>query len=220
MEEMVGRALRARTERSALAESCTGGLVGHRITDVPGSSAYFRGGVVVVRERGQDEGSLGVRRRDARARTARSARRPRREMAAGARQALGADVAVSTTGIAGPDGGTPEKPVGHRLLRPRAAPDGTVRAPLSALGHARLGEAARLADRARHGRGAPRSGLRLWDHVSSSERTPEPRCAASSPGRSPEADCATDRRAVQRRPLRRHRAPGRSRSATRLTACT
>jgi len=110
MEEVVGRLLRERGLTVALAESCTGGLVAHRLTNVPGSSAYFRGGVVAYANTAK-EGLLGVRAETLAAHHAVS-EKTAAEMAAGARRAFGADVGVSTTGIAGPDGGTPEKPVG------------------------------------------------------------------------------------------------------------
>jgi nicotinamide-nucleotide amidase len=110
MEQVVGDALRAKKLTLGLAESCTGGLIGHRVTNVPGSSSYFRGGIEAysndVKER-----LLGVS-RETLARHGAVSEETAREMAAGARKALGVDVAVATTGIAGPDGGTPEKPVG------------------------------------------------------------------------------------------------------------
>ncbi len=110
MEAVVGQALARRGWKLALAESCTGGLVGHRITAVPGSSAYFLGGVESYANTVKMK-LLGVR-RETLATDGAVSEACAREMAAGARTALGADVAVSTTGIAGPDGGTPEKPVG------------------------------------------------------------------------------------------------------------
>jgi PncC family amidohydrolase len=94
----------------ATAESCTGGLVGHLITEVPGSSAYYLGGVISysddakVRELGVEQDLLDHHGAVS-AQVARS-------MATGARQRFGATLGVSVTGIAGPDGGTLEKPVG------------------------------------------------------------------------------------------------------------
>ncbi len=110
MEEVVGRCLRERGLTLALAESCTGGLVGHRLTNVPGSSAYVRGALVAYANSAK-EALLGVRPATLAAHGAVS-EETAGEMAAGARRVLGASLGVSTTGIAGPDGGTPEKPVG------------------------------------------------------------------------------------------------------------
>ena len=108
--ELVLGLLRDRGLTLGTAESCTGGLVAARITEIPGSSAVFLGSVVsysdsVKRER------LGVPDDVLAAHGAVSAETAA-AMAAGARDALGVDVAVSITGVAGPDGGTEEKPVG------------------------------------------------------------------------------------------------------------
>ena len=108
--ELVLDLLRDRGLTLGTAESCTGGLVAARITEIPGSSAVFLGSVVsysdsVKRER------LGVPDDVLAAHGAVSAETAA-AMAAGARDALGVDVAVSITGVAGPDGGTEEKPVG------------------------------------------------------------------------------------------------------------
>jgi nicotinamide-nucleotide amidase len=121
MEEVVGRALRARGWSLALAESCTGGLVGHRVTAIPGSSTYFLGGIASYANTAKSA-LLGVRRETLETHGAVS-EQCAGEMAAGARKTFGADVAVSTTGIAGPDGGTPEKPVGFVCFG-LATPDG------------------------------------------------------------------------------------------------
>jgi nicotinamide-nucleotide amidase len=110
MEEVVGRALRERRLTLALAESCTGGLIAHRVTNVPGSSEYFLGGIGAYANRTK-AALLGVSPATL-ARHGAVSEETAREMAAGARGALGADVALATTGIAGPGGGTPEKPVG------------------------------------------------------------------------------------------------------------
>jgi PncC family amidohydrolase len=110
LEERVGQLLLARRYTLAVAESCTGGLVGHRLTNIAGSSAYFLGGVVAyaydAKERLLDVNHNTLY--DFGAVSEQTAR----EMARGVRRALGADVGVSVTGIAGPSGGLPGKPVG------------------------------------------------------------------------------------------------------------
>jgi nicotinamide-nucleotide amidase len=110
LEETVGRLLRARGLTLALAESCTGGLIGDRITDVPGSSDYFRLGVAAYADEVK-QAVLGIPARTLEAHGAVSPETAR-AMAEGARRAAGADVGLSTTGVAGPGGGSPEKPVG------------------------------------------------------------------------------------------------------------
>jgi PncC family amidohydrolase len=94
----------------AVAESCTGGLIGHRITNVAGSSAYFLGGVITYADEAKMQ-MLGVR-AETLAQFGAVSRQTALEMARGVRVALGADIGLSVTGIAGPGGGTPEKPVG------------------------------------------------------------------------------------------------------------
>ena len=110
LEERVGQMLLARRYTLAVAESCTGGLVGHRLTNIAGSSAYYLGGVVAyaydAKERLLDVNHNTLY--DFGAVSEQTAR----EMARGVRRALGADVGVSVTGIAGPGGGLPGKPVG------------------------------------------------------------------------------------------------------------
>jgi nicotinamide-nucleotide amidase len=110
MQEVVGRALGERRLTLGLAESCTGGLVGHRLTEVPGSSAWLRGGVVAYADDAKQR-LLGVREETLRAHGAVS-EETAGEMAEGARRTFGSDIGVAVTGIAGPTGGTPEKPVG------------------------------------------------------------------------------------------------------------
>jgi nicotinamide-nucleotide amidase len=110
LEVIVGQLLLKHKLTLALAESCTGGLVGHRITDVPGSSAYLMGGIVAYSYDAK-ELVLGVRHNTLYDHGAVSAETAV-EMARGARRALGADIGISVTGIAGPGGGLPGKPVG------------------------------------------------------------------------------------------------------------
>jgi nicotinamide-nucleotide amidase len=110
VEEHVLELCRARGWTLATAESCTGGLVAARLTSVPGSSAVVRGGVVAYANEVKER-ELGVPAAALRSHGAVSAE-VAEAMAHGARERLDVDVAVSVTGIAGPDGGTPEKPVG------------------------------------------------------------------------------------------------------------
>jgi nicotinamide-nucleotide amidase len=110
LEEVVGDLLKARGLTMAVAESCTGGLLLSRVTDVAGSSAYVRGGVVAysndLKTAFVDVPADVIAQQGAVSEPVASA------MASGARTRLGADIGVGITGIAGPDGGTPEKPVG------------------------------------------------------------------------------------------------------------
>lgn len=110
LESQIGNLLRGRGLTLALAESCTGGLVSDRITNVPGSSEYFLGGIVAYAYQAkvdlldvswQSLTSFGA-----------VSREVVLEMAEGARRKLNADLAASASGIAGPGGGTPTKPVG------------------------------------------------------------------------------------------------------------
>ena len=110
MELRLAQAFRARGWTLALAESCTGGLIGHRLTNIPGSSDYFLGGIVAYAYEAKER-LLAVRHQTLYEHGAVS-RETAIEMARGARLALGADVGVSVTGIAGPAGGLPDKPVG------------------------------------------------------------------------------------------------------------
>jgi PncC family amidohydrolase len=106
--------------RVATVESCTGGLVGHLITEIPGSSAWFVGGFVTYSDELKRE-IVGVPHDVLAAHGAVSAQAAM-AMATGGRGRTGADLAVSVTGIAGPDGGTPAKPVGLTYV---AVADGT-----------------------------------------------------------------------------------------------
>jgi nicotinamide-nucleotide amidase len=106
----LGRALLVHGWRAATAESCTGGWIAKVLTDIPGSSSWFECGVVTYSNAAKI-GLLGVSRELLEAHGAVS-EPVARAMADGARARLQADVAVAVTGVAGPDGGTPEKPVG------------------------------------------------------------------------------------------------------------
>jgi len=110
LEMVVGRMLLERQLTLAVAESCTGGLLGHRLTSVPGSSAYFERGVLAYSNRAKEE-LLGVPESILTAHGTVSG--PCAEaMARGVATLAGAPCALAVTGIAGPDGGTPTKPVG------------------------------------------------------------------------------------------------------------
>ncbi len=110
IEQVVVKLLIRQKKTLALAESCTGGLIAHRITDVPGASEVFLGAVVSYANSAKEK-FFGVRAESLAAHGAVS-ESVAREMALGARERFGADFALSVTGIAGPGGGTPEKPVG------------------------------------------------------------------------------------------------------------
>ena len=110
LEETVGRILRERGETLALAESCTGGLIGHRVTEVAGSSGYFLLGLVAYSNAAKER-LLGVS-SETLARHGAVSVETAEEMAEGARRASGASIGLATTGIAGPGGGTEAKPVG------------------------------------------------------------------------------------------------------------
>jgi len=110
LEAQVGQRLRSAGLTIATAESSTGGLIAKRLTDIPGSSAYLIGGVVAYANRAKrrllslDEQML--------AEHGAVSETVAREMAIGARTLFGVDLAISVTGIAGPDGATATKPVG------------------------------------------------------------------------------------------------------------
>jgi nicotinamide-nucleotide amidase len=110
IQEIVLELCRSRGWTLAAAESCTGGLVAARLTDIPGASDVFVGGVVAYSDRVKRE-ELGVPAATIETHGAVSAE-VAAAMAHGARERLQADVAVAVTGVAGPGGGTPEKPVG------------------------------------------------------------------------------------------------------------
>jgi nicotinamide-nucleotide amidase len=110
MENVVVKLLTQKKKTLALAESCTGGLIANRITNVPGASEIFRGGIVAYSNAAKEK-ILGVRAEILKNFGAVS-EAVAREMAVGAREKFGADFSVSVTGIAGPGGGTVDKPVG------------------------------------------------------------------------------------------------------------
>ena len=110
LAERVGASFRASKRTLATAESCTGGLVAHLITEIPGSSAYFVGGLVTYDD-GVKTALADVPPGVLEAHGAVSAQ-VAVAMAEGTRRRLGVDVAVAVTGVAGPDGGSDTKPVG------------------------------------------------------------------------------------------------------------
>ena len=114
LEAAIGQLLRARNLTIGTAESCTGGLVAHRLTSVSGSSAYFRGSIVAYHN-DIKQAELGVK-SETLAQHGAVSEATVREMAEGARRRLGVDVAVATSGIAGPTGATGTKQVGTVCL--------------------------------------------------------------------------------------------------------
>ena len=110
LDELVHKSLIERGKTLATAESCTGGNIARLLTAQAGASAYFKGGVVAYSNEVK-ESVLGVKHCTLETYGAVSEETVR-EMVEGVRERLGADYAIATTGIAGPTGGTPEKPVG------------------------------------------------------------------------------------------------------------
>ena len=110
MEEVVGHLLLEKNLSISVAESCTGGLIGHRLTSVPGSSSYFHGGVVVY----SNQSKADLLRVDPRTLETHGAvsERTVEEMARGVKDRIKTDLGLAVTGIAGPGGGTRQKPVG------------------------------------------------------------------------------------------------------------
>jgi len=123
LEVVLGKLLQQKNWQLGTAESCTGGAVAARLTSVPGSSAYFRGSVVAYAN-DVKEGLLGVN-AETLAQHGAVSEATVREMAEGTRARLGVDVALATSGIAGPGGGTLLKPVGTICIA-CATPAGTV----------------------------------------------------------------------------------------------
>lgn len=119
LEVKIGEKLRAGGLKLASAESCTGGLIGHRVTNIPGSSDYFLGGIIAYAYEAK-VALLNVS-WDTLKKYGAVSRETVLEMARGARAALGADIAVSVSGIAGPGGGLPGKPVGTTWIGLAAA---------------------------------------------------------------------------------------------------
>jgi nicotinamide-nucleotide amidase len=114
LESVVGRLLRERKAAIAVAESCTGGLITHRITEIPGSSDYFIRGVVAYSNKAKEE-LLGVS-HALLEHYGPVSREAAEQMAKGVRENSGATIGVATTGIAGPTGATPETPVGRVFI--------------------------------------------------------------------------------------------------------
>jgi PncC family amidohydrolase len=110
VEVQIGSLIRNLALKLATAESCTGGLIASRITDTPGSSDYFLGGIVAYAYEAK-VALLNVS-WDTLKKYGAVSQETVLEMARGARKALGADLAISVSGIAGPGGGLPDKPVG------------------------------------------------------------------------------------------------------------
>jgi PncC family amidohydrolase len=114
LEITIGNMLRSGGYKLVTAESCTGGMIGHRLTNIPGSSDYYLGGIIAYAYEAK-VALLGVS-WDTLVKYGAVSRETVLEMARGARAALSADIAVSVSGIAGPGGGMPGKPVGTTWL--------------------------------------------------------------------------------------------------------
>jgi len=110
LAEVIGRMLIESGKTMAVAESCTGGYISQLVTEVPGCSAYYKGSITAYANETK-ENLLGVQ-HETLEKFGAVSEEVALEMVTGVKKALNADYAVSTTGIAGPDGGTPEKPVG------------------------------------------------------------------------------------------------------------
>jgi len=123
LEAICGDLLLKNSQTLGTAESCTGGYIAHRITSIPGSSNWFRGSIIAysndIKISGLGVSSIALQQQGAVSESV------VRQMAAGLRTKLQTDWAIATSGIAGPDGGTPEKPVGTIWIA-IAGPDRTI----------------------------------------------------------------------------------------------
>ena len=132
IEEAIIRLLTKRRQTLALAESCTGGCIAHRLTNVPGASAVFLGGWWLTATRPSGNFSACAQ-KHSRAHGAVS-EAVARAMAEGAREKFGADFAIAVTGIAGPTGGTKDKPVGTVFIALAGASETMVERKINPLG--------------------------------------------------------------------------------------
>lgn len=114
IEGLIGQELRKRGWRLAVAESCTGGLIGHRLTNIPGSSTYYLGSITAYAYRAKVR-LLGVS-WDTLEKYGAVSEETIKEMSLGIRRVLAADIGLAVSGIAGPGGGTPTKPVGYTWI--------------------------------------------------------------------------------------------------------
>jgi PncC family amidohydrolase len=182
LARLVGDACRSQGITIATAESCTGGLVAHLLTEIPGSSAYVRGGLVTY----ANEAKIALTEVPPATLEAHGAvsAQVAVAMAEGARRRLDVDVAVSITGIAGPDGGTAAKPVGLSYVGVADADGDAVRRftwDADRTGNKRASAAAALA------MVAERLGVEAWSLAGAgpADQTPVP---GTTPGGSPVAD--------------------------------
>jgi nicotinamide-nucleotide amidase len=139
IEAAVVRLLAERRQTLALAESCTGGGIANRVTNAPGASEIFLGGIVAYGN-GVKQKFLGVRPGSLKKHGAVS-EIVAREMAGGARKKFGADFAIAVTGIAGPAGGTKDKPVGTVFIALAGASGTIVERRLNSFGREKFKEA-------------------------------------------------------------------------------
>lgn len=114
VEIQIGEILRRRKRTLATAESCTGGLIGHLLTNIPGSSDYYLGGVIAYANSVKHK-QLGVN-SESLARFGAVSQEVVLEMSRGVRLALQADIGLAVSGVAGPGGGSLEKPVGYTWI--------------------------------------------------------------------------------------------------------